>query len=339
MTIKRNPRKEFDYDKKLRLEKSNRTLLEKKYAQALKQIEGLERRNDVIDQLKNTVTIHTIEPKESNGQSEATCVWVASDWHVEENVDSVTIGGLNEYNMKIAKSRSETFFRAGLKLTNALAKEVQINTIVLALLGDFFTNDIHDELVEMNEVGPMHAAIYAQNLIASGIEYILKNSDYDLLIPCASGNHARTSKTTRFSTENAHSLEYFVYRYLENHFRRNKRVKFLIPSGYHQYVRIYNTTLRFHHGHAMKYQGGVGGITIPVNKAIAQWNKAIKADIDVFGHWHQFFDGGNFICNGSMIGYNVYALTIKASFERPKQALFLIDRDRGKTCVWPILFD
>lgn len=39
-----------------------------------------------------------------------------------------------------------------------------------------------------------------------------------------------------------------------------------------------------------------------------------------------------------MIGYNVYALTIKASFERPKQALFLIDRDRGKTAVWPILF-
>lgn len=326
-------------DRKRLKDKNDLALLQKKYSHAIKQIERLERANQVIKDLKGTVSIHKIEPVTTSGNSEATCVWVASDWHVEENVDPKTIDGLNEYSMKIAKTRSETFFRAGLKLTNALAKEVQINTIVLALLGDFFTNDIHDELVEINEVGPMHAAIYAQNLIASGIEYILKNSKYNLVIPCASGNHARTSKTTRFSTENSHSLEYFVYKYLENHFRRNKRVKFLIPNGYHQYVKIYDTTLRFHHGHAMKYQGGVGGITIPVNKAIAQWNKAIKADIDVFGHWHQFFDGGNFICNGSMIGYNVYALTIKASFERPKQALFLIDRDRGKTAVWPILFD
>lgn len=335
---KRNPVKEFDYDKKLAEEQAKSKLLAQKYAKALSEIKVLEKRNSAVVRLRNTINIETITPVQSSGNSEATCVWVASDWHVEENVDSATIGGLNEYNMKIAKERSQTFFRAGLKLTNALAEEVEIKTIVLALLGDFFTNDIHDELVEVNEVGPMHAAIYAQNLIASGIEYILKNSKYDLLIPCASGNHARTSKTTHFSTENAHSLEYFMYRYLENHFRKNKRVKFLIPNGYHQYVKIYDTTLRFHHGHAMKYQGGVGGITIPVNKAIAQWNKAIKADIDVFGHWHQFFDGGNFICNGSMIGYNVYALTIKASFEKPKQALFLIDRDRGKTCVWPILF-
>lgn len=336
--MKRNPQKEFDYDKKLAEEQAKSKLLSQKYTKALREIKALENRNGVITRLKNTIEIERILPVQSSGTSEATCVWVASDWHVEERVDPDTIGGLNEYNMRLAKSRAETFFRAGLKLTNALAKEVEIKTIVLALLGDFFTNDIHDELVEINEVGPMHAAIYAQNLIASGIEYILKNSKYDLLIPCASGNHARTSKTTHFSTENAHSLEYFMYRYLENHFRRNKRVKFLIPTGYHQYVKIYDTTIRFHHGHAMKYQGGVGGITIPVNKAIAQWNKAIKADIDVFGHWHQFFDGGNFICNGSMIGYSVYSLVIKASFERPKQALFLIDRDRGKTCVWPILF-
>ena len=85
------------------------------------------------------------------------------------------------------------------------------------------------------------------------------------------------------------------------------------------------------------YQGGVGGIYIPVNKSIAQWSKAKHADLDIFGHFHQLRDGGNFLCNGSMIGYNAFALSIKADFEEPKQILTLIDKRRGRTCTWPIL--
>jgi len=143
----------------------------------------------------------------------------------------------------------------------------------------------------------------------------------------------------RIATEEGNSLERVMYHHLAVLFRNEPRLKWVISQGYHSYVTVLNTVIRFHHGHAIRYGGGVGGITIPVNKAIAQWNKSKVAGLDVFGHYHQFFDGGNFITNGSLIGYNTYALSIKASFEKPKQALLLIDRDRGKTCVWPILFD
>lgn len=337
--MKRNLNKEFDYDKKLQQEKAGRNLLDKKYKEALKQIEVLEQRNVLVNQLKNTVQTYTIEPKVTDGQSEATCVWVASDWHVEENVDPKVVNNLNEYNMKIAKQRAEIFFRSGLRITDMLARDIQINTIVLALLGDFITNDIHDALVEINEVSPMHATLYAQELIASGINYILKNSKYDIVIPCVSGNHGRTTAKTRFATENGHSLEFFMYAFLQKHFARNKRVKFLLAEGMHLYVDIMGYTIRFLHGHSVRYQGGVGGLTIPLNKKIAQWDKAVKADLTVLGHFHQFLDGGISIVNGSMIGYNSYALEIAAGFEKPKQALFLIDKKRGKTMTCPIMFD
>jgi hypothetical protein len=39
-----------------------------------------------------------------------------------------------------------------------------------------------------------------------------------------------------------------------------------------------------------------------------------------------------------MIGFNTYALSIKADYERPKQTLLLLDKKRGRTCTWPILF-
>jgi hypothetical protein len=56
-------------------------------------------------------------------------------------------------------------------------------------------------------------------------------------------------------------------------------------------------------------------------------------------HFHQLRDGGNFVSNGSLIGWSSYAVSIKAEFEKPKQAFFLIDRKRGKTVSAPILFD
>ena len=337
--VKRNVRKEFDYDLKLIEHQENEKLLKKKYAQAIKTIKSLEKRNEVVSGMKRTIKIDHIKPKKGDDESEATCFWLASDWHVEENVDPKVVLGLNEYNMSIAKERSETYFRTGLRITNILARDISIDTIVIALLGDFITNDIHDELVEINEVGPMHAAIYAQNLIASGIQYVLDNSEYKLIVQCHSGNHGRTTKTSQMSTENAHSLEYVMYVYLRDYFRNDPRVTFNIADGFMSYLDVYDYKIRFLHGHTVKYGGGIGGMTIPINKAIAGWDSTGHADLTVMGHFHKYGDGGNWLTNGSLIGYNAYALSIKASFEKPKQALFLIDKKRGKTMTCPIMFD
>ena len=312
--------------------------LRARYEEALKTIGRQEQELSSLNVISRGVETFAIEPQLPSGTSEATVVWVASDWHVEEKVDPRVVNGLNRHNMGIAKQRATTFFQAGLRLTNLLAQDVKIQTIVLALLGDFISGDIHEEVAEMAEVPPTEAAVYAQNLLISGIEFILEHSAYELVIPCHSGNHGRTTKTTRFAAENGHSLEYLMYLHLAAYFRHEPRVKFIISEGMHSYLKIYGQTLRFHHGHALRYQGGVGGLYIPVGKALHQWNLGRHADLDVFGHFHQLVDGGRFICNGSMIGYNAFALSIKAAYEPPRQALFLLDKKRGRTATWPILF-
>lgn len=309
-----------------------------KYAEALKTIERQEKELAIVHQLEEGLDTYTIPQTTAGGGNEGTVVLVASDWHIEETVGA-EIGGLNVFTPSIARQRAERFFQKGLLLTRLLQKDITINTLVLPLLGDFISNDIHEEFPEVNSLQPMHAIVEAQNLIASGIEFLLNNSKLNIVIPCHSGNHARTTRTTRFGTENGHSLEYLMYRYLAAYFRSSKRVTFQIAEGMHSYIQVYNTTIRFQHGHAIKYGGGVGGIYIPVNKAIGQWNKARHADLDVFGHFHQTRDGGNFLCNGSLIGYNSFALSIKADYEPPRQLLFLLDRKRGRTCTWPILLN
>ena len=319
-------------------ENSKLATVSAKYKEALKTIERQEGELRALNVLGQGVESFHIEPRFGSGTSEATPVLVASDWHVEENVGA-EVGGLNTYNPEIAEARAREFFQASLRLMRLLNQDVKISQAVLALLGDFITGAIHGaENAEKNDLLPNHAIVHAQNLIIGGIEFLLDHTDYAFVVPCHSGNHARTTHTTRFATENGHSLEYLMYLHLAAYFRSEPRVTFIIPEGMHSYVDVYDTTIRFQHGHSIKYGGGVGGIYIPTNKAIAQWNKGRHADLDVFGHFHQMRDGGNFICNGSLIGYNAFALSIKADYEMPKQALFLIDKRRGRTCTWPILF-
>lgn len=311
--------------------------LKKKYDECVRIIDRQEHELSALDNLTaKGVTTFKIEPRQGSGKSEGTVVVPASDWHMEERVNPATINGLNEHNLEFAKARAVKFFQRGLRLTRLLQQDLTIDHMVMPLLGDFISNDIHEDFPENNDLPPMLAIVEAGNSIASGIEFLLNHSKLQLTFPCHSGNHARTTHKVRVAMENGHSIEFLMYRHLAAYFRSEKRVQFIIPEGYHSYMEIYGKTLRFHHGHEINYAGGVGGIYIPVNKAIAQWNKAKRADLDVFGHFHQARDGGNFISNGSSIGYNAYAQSIKADFDVPKQQLFLMDKKRGRTCAWPI---
>lgn len=311
--------------------------LRDKYKVALSTIESLEQQLHGVNLMAGTVAPLVIEPRAGTGTSEATVVVVASDWHVEERVDPATVSGLNEYSVEIATNRATKFFQGVLRLTRLLQQDVRIDNIVLALLGDFISNQIHEEFAETNEQTPMHAIVTVQNMLIGGIEFLLEHTKVALTIPCHSGNHARTTKTTRFAEENGHSLEFLLYTHLAAYFRNEPRVRFQIATGMHSYLDIYDQTIRFQHGHGIKYGGGVGGIYIPINKKLAQYNKGRHADLDVMGHFHQLRDGGNFIVNGSLVGYNSFALAIGADFEQPRQALFLIDKRRGRTANWPII--
>lgn len=271
-------------------------------------------------------------------KGEATLIALLSDWHVEEPVRSAEVNGLNEYNLALAEKRANTFFTTLLRLIQIEQQNTRVDNLVLALLGDFITGNIHEELMDISQLAPAVAARRAQELLASGIDYLLANSKLKIKCICHSGNHGRITKEQRKATEHGNSLEWLLYKGLADRYEHNPRVEFIIPESYHSYLEVYRWTVRFHHGHNMKYGGGIGGITIPIRKAIAEWNTLKAADIDCFGHFHQSLDGNSFISNGAMIGFNAYALSIKARFEEPTQILFGIHSKLGKFFTRQIKF-
>jgi hypothetical protein len=304
--------------------------------------EKIARRDKEIELLKGIFPTapNYIQPATEVSGKAIACM-VASDWHVEEPVEKEKVHGLNEYNLEIAKVRAYNFFRNGLRLTNIHAASAQIDTIYLMVLGDLFSNWIHEELVETNLLAPLDALNFVLQLLTDGINFLLDNSEYKLIVDCIPGNHGRMTKKMRIHNATETSLETFMYQQLARSLSSEKRVEFRVANSKMLYRKFFDYNIRLIHGDDIGYGGGVGGVTIPIRKKLAMWDKAIKADLTVMGHFHQMLDGGDFLVNGSLIGYNTFAQSIGASPEEAKQSFFILcDRGGGcKTSVSPIWLD
>ena len=298
-------------------------------------IEDLESQLGVVLQLdKNDRRPAPISVGNSDAVGEAAAIVLGSDWHSEESIDPRTINGLNEFNLRIAQERIERFFRGIVKLTNIERAGIDISILVLGLLGDLMTGYIHEELQENNGLSPTETLVWLQDRVMDGIAYLKKEGGFDrIIIPCNHGNHGRTTKKMRVSTSAKNSYEWLLYKFLE---KQIDGVEWIVADGYHIYLDVYGKTLRFHHGDNIEYKGGIGGLTIPTEKKIASWDKARRADIDCFGHYHQYQQNTKWASNGSIIGFGPYSLKIGAAYEAPSQTLFLLDSKRGRTGTWPI---
>jgi hypothetical protein len=215
---------------------------------------------------------------------------------------------------------------------------VAIRDLVLWLGGDLISGYIHEELVESNQLSPLETVRWLLPRIRDGIHTLLEELELErLIVPCSYGNHGRTTQKRRVSTGHANSYEWNAYHSLSWAFEGDKRVTFEITPSGHQYVDAYDRTLHFHHGDDVRYQGGVGGLSIPLLKAVPMWDLIRKADVHCIGHHHTLLDYGRAMVNGSLIGYGPYSQSIKAPYEDPQQLMFYVDSKRGKcwtTALW-----
>ena len=304
-------------------------------------IEEMESRLDVVQLLKEQRTrrdVYSVRPAKASC-NQAVAVAVASDWHVEETVDPLTVSNLNTFNLEIAERRIERFTQSVLRLVNIERHGTDVPVLVLALLGDLMTGYIHEELREENALSPTQTILWLRERVDKMIRTLRKEGEFEkIVIPCSVGNHGRTTIKPRHSTSYKNSYEWLLYKVLQRDFAGDG-IEWVVGESYHTYLAVYDKVFRLHHGDGLKYQGGIGGLTIPVEKAIASWNKGRVADLDIFGHWHQSQQNPKWVSNGSLIGMNSYAIAIKAAFEPPQQTFFLFDPKRGRTGTWPVFLE
>lgn len=333
------PEEKLDHvEQRVHKDAKNKLLRDKE--DLIKQLREAHARQHFLDAVGPHKGPPVILPKENpGGAREMTAVAALSDAHVEEVVDPVSVAYRNEYNLQIADHRLT-------RMTNSIIWNVEhqrasgrvvIRELVLWLGGDLMTGYIHPELMENNELSPVETVNWLLPRLRNMIGTILARLKLDrIVIPCSYGNHGRTTDKSRVASGAKNSFEWLLYKILEASFADDKRVVFEITQSPHQYVQVYDFWLHFHHGDSLKYQGGVGGLGIPLLKAIAAWDEVKYAHYHHVAHWHTLRDYGRGLVNGSVIGYAAYSSWIRAAYEPAQQLMYYIDSNRGKTMLTPL---
>jgi len=161
------------------------------------------------------------------------------------------------------------------------------------------------------------------------------------------GNHPRTTRKPPRKNLVYTNYDWSLYCSLERDFRKNKRIRFMIPAEPDAYFSVYSHRYLLTHGDNMGVKGGDGiiGAIGPISRCslkIGREQAQIGRDFDtlIIGHYHEYMSLQNIIVNGTLKGYDEFALLqLRARYQRPTQALWFSHPNYGITAQWPIYLE
>jgi len=319
--------------------RSERDDFKARYQSALKQIEAERSRADTLAGLAGIKAKTISSRRKRAARHPATMLLLLSDWHVEELVRLET-NGLNRFDLEIADRRIAELAERFAVILDHERRLADIRRVCLWFGGDFISGHIHEDTAELAQLAPLAATRWAGQRLRGFLDAVAKQAD-EVIVATSCGNHGRVGDP-RIGTETDHSFEQNLYLTMAAA-EPCRNVRWQVSEGYLNHIDLDGFRVRAHHGHAYKSFGGVGGITIPVNKKNAAWDASHgRADLTVFGHWHQmaWLRSHRYVSNGSLIGHSAYATRIAASVEPPCQAAVVIDHGRNEvTKALPIYCD
>lgn len=314
---------------------------------ALKRIELLNREFDFLRAVPppTKVLSQLAGARRRSGSRHAVAVFPASDWHVEETVTLAETDGQNQYDLEIATQRIERWASGVVSMVEAWTSgshAAEIDQIVVPLLGDLMNGYLREDDLIGNSLTPPQAVRWLEDRIGEAIEYMLRHLDVKIHIPCRTGNHGRlmalSNRRTIWAQKEAMSLESLLYHFLSTRFAAEPNVTFDVPdAGIWTYLDVKGTTMRLGHGDTIRYGGGIGGLTVPLMKALHRLDQQRPADFTFLGHFHQTLWHARCGVNGSLIGMNAYGVASGFQPETPQQSAFLVRQGRGvsvKQEIW-----
>lgn len=264
-----------------------------------------------------------------------------SDLHWGERVDPKQIGGVNEYNLAIARRRLETVVKGAIKLARILSPDMKYPGIVVQLLGDMISGNIHEELQATNEINTMPTVLDLYRQLVPALK-LLADTFGHVFVPCVTGNHGRDSKKIWAKDRHHTSFDWLLYQFLAIAFEGDARVTFYVPDGSDGLYRVFGVRYLVTHGDQFKASesiiGAIGPITRGAQKKLAR-NVAVDQAFDVmcFGHWHQRMLSSQLRGNSSLKGLDEYAYQGNFKYEPPSQNFWMTHADHGITFDAPLL--
>jgi hypothetical protein len=201
--------------------------------------------------------------------------------------------------------------------------------------------DIHEELRESNDGSTLAALLDLLRSLISQITLLAKEFG-KVYVPCVVGNHGRTTHKPRAKGRNETNLDWLLYQFLALHFQGDECVVIDSPVTPELTFKVYNHTYHLCHGDQLGKGGdGIIGSFGPIIRG-DQKRRSLQAQLNrpydtlLHGHYHTYAATRKFISNGSLPGYDEYAMACGFGYDIPQQAFWLTHQEHGITFSMPV---
>ena len=321
-------------DKKVETLKAESKLWKKLYEQA---IQESAKKDLIVDAIRSFTPAFDAVPIPTSkvrvrGYSRQIVVAPLSDTHVGDNVKEEQIGGLNSYNIDIFNRRLFGWANLLVQLVELRRTFVPIDELIIPMLGDMISGDIHDELARTNVDNCMGQMIRGANLISQALMLLAPHFE-KIHIPCVVGNHGRMTRKPPMKDKYM-DWDYMLYQWVAAFCREQKNITFDISKSFVSSFKVFDKTVLIMHGDSIVGAGSGQAILKAVAgmRSVFQYKKTtdnnesyIPAEFDsvMMGHFHKVdeYDIGTgevHIC-GTMKGVDEFAMQRLHVATRPKQ--------------------
>lgn len=273
-----------------------------------------------------------LAPKRTSGKRLAVPTAMLTDAHFDEVINPREVAGVNAYNREIAEDRLRRFFDNTVKLTTSYFSGLEYPGIVLPLGGDMFSGNIHEELKETNADTLCGSMVHWIPQLLTGIR-MFADTFGKVFLPCVVGNHSRGTRKPVAKHRVRDNFDWLLYQLLKRETANDPRISWLIPDTADCHYKVLQTSYCLTHGDQFKGGSGIAGLLSPLMLGDHRKRKRANAlqmsyDFLLMGHWHQLGWMRGIVVNGSLKGYDEYAMISNFDYEPPQQALFLNSLER-----------
>ena len=274
------------------------------------------------------------------GNSVQSMIAPLTDTHIGDNVELEEMMGLNEYNIDIFNKRLYGWANQVVTLAELRRNSAEVGELIVPMLGDMISGDIHEELARTNNDHCMGQMIRGANLISQALMFIAPHFD-KVRVPCVVGNHGRMTRKPPMKNKYM-DWDYMLYQWVSVFCQNQKNIEFHIPKTFMTTINVCNRNILLAHGDFINGGGSGTSINRGVSnmRNVLSFRKGLKEEINniqdnslesvpdnydsaLLGHFHRIDEidigtGAVHIC-GCMKGGDEFAMQRVQSINKPRQ--------------------
>lgn len=273
-------------------------------------------------------------PKDRKVGHPMSAVAVFSDWHIGEVIRPSEVEGFNSFSWEIAQKRMYYF---GKKFTDWITVQQSVGCIdelVVVVVGDMISGDLHHELVAHNEFPSPEQAIRAGCLLSKTVAELAPHFKKVRVEFIVIDNHSRLTRKMQFKGGGDNSFGNVVGFVAKERLRSHHNVEFNLHKSIQEIVEVRGRKYLCGHGATIK---GFAGIPwYGVERKVAKEAKARRRMVQdksfdklILGHYHTPILTPDFMMNGSLSGTSEYDHG-EGRHANPCQVAFLVHPKIGE---------